>query len=104
MGESQPPRLPSVFMRPETEPECFSERSMQAAQKVAAANMLRPAAKASMRMAANLLGEWPPLHSRTADPDMPSHTAVFLPRRRPIRRTAKSENQPPAGENTAIAR
>src|SRR5581483_189299 len=103
MGESQPPRLPNVFIKPESEPVNCSVTSMHVAQKVVAANMLRPAPKASNEIASRLVDAAAPNQSRMADPIMPMHTASRLPARLPTRRTARSENQPPKGAKIAMA-
>src|SRR5205807_9634362 len=100
MGESHPPRLPNVFIRPESEAVYSWVRSMQVAQKVVAANMLKPAPSDSRMMAAILLGALLPSHSRMPDENMPIHAPILLPCLRPSQRTAKSENHPPSGASS----
>src|SRR4030081_1317995 len=101
MGESHPPRLPKVFIRPESDPVNSSVKSMHEAQKVLAANMLNPAPRASIRMAAPLLETWLPDHNRIPEVNIPIQTASLLPILLPKGRTARLENQPPTGASAA---
>src|SRR5215469_15464678 len=45
-SETTPPRVPKVFINPESDPENVGARSMQTAHAVAVANRLKPAATA----------------------------------------------------------
>src|SRR5258708_1538647 len=54
--EIAPPSLPTVFIRAESEAENPGARAMQAAQKLAAANMVKPAASAIIARAIGDLG------------------------------------------------
>src|SRR5229473_435240 len=98
MGESHPPKFPNMFISPATEPEYSPPRSIHAAQNVTEANMLNPAAAARSRIAVILFDAWAPSQSKTAEQNMPTHTATLCPRDCPNLRTAKSAKSPPRGD------
>ena len=99
-----PPTLPKVFISAESVAEWSGTRSMQAAQKFAAANIRNPAASAIMGSATEVFAVWLPEKSRAADSPIPSHTALWRPRRLPKFREMRSENSPPKGEIKVMAR
>src|SRR5580704_13455925 len=102
--DATPPRLPKVFIKAESEAEKSGARSMQAAQKLAAANILNPAASAIIGRATAVTLRWLPNSKRIVETPMPSHTATRRPRRRVEPRAIRSENQPPTGASTAMER
>jgi hypothetical protein len=104
VDEITPPRLPTVFIRAESEAEYPGARSMQAAQKFAAANMVKPAANAIIGKATTVRLRWLPVYNSSAATPMPTHTAASRPFLRSEKRATRSENHPPTGDNTAIAR
>src|SRR5258708_31158549 len=59
--ETTPPRLPIVFISAESEAEYRGAKSIQEAQKFAAANILNPAASAIMGSATTVTVRWLPL-------------------------------------------
>src|ERR1017187_3010086 len=96
--------LPTVFISADNDAEKSGAKSMHAAQKFVAANILNPAASAIAGKAIAVIVKWLPLNSNTAASPIPTHTAVILPVLRLVRRATTSENHPPTGASTAIAR
>src|SRR5579864_7866771 len=93
-----------VFIRAERDAEYDGARSMHAAQKLAAANILNPAASAIVGSATAVTFKWLPASNRIVETPMPSHTATSRPCRRVEWRATRSENQPPTGASTAMER
>src|SRR5580700_3654452 len=102
--ETTPPILPTVFIRAESDAEYPGARSMHDAQKFAAANMVKPAAMAIIGRAITVRLRWLPVCNNKAATPMPIQTAARRPLRRSETRATRSENHPPTGDNTAIAR
>src|SRR5579863_584926 len=96
--------LPTVFISADKEAEYPGARSIQDAQKFAAPNMVKPAANAIIGSATTVRVRWLPVYNNKAATPMPVHTATILPVRRSETRATRSENHPPTGDNTAIAR
>src|SRR6516225_3397768 len=77
---------------------------MQVAHHVTLAKRLNPAAAPTRIIAVGVLAVWQPTHIKRAEHAIPTHTAACRPRRRPKALTAKSENHPPTGDSTKMAR
>ena len=104
MEERTPPMLPTVFISADKEAEYPGAKSIQDAQKLAAPNMVKPAARAIIGSATTVSVRWLPVYNNKPAIPMPVHTATRRPVRRSETRATRSENHPPTGDNTAIAR
>src|SRR3979409_2809286 len=95
-GESQPPRLPKVFMNPDTEPEKRTVISLQAAHSIAEAAKLNPAASDNCKSDHVLLAVWLPDHNNPAERPIASHAVARLHRLLPRATTPRPPRQPHA--------
>ena len=98
IGENHPPKLPNVFIIPESEPVNSGVRSMHVAQNVLAANIFIPPPTANAITAAVLLTVFLPTQSNIAEEHIPPLTAALRPHRFPeTSRREIGERDPPNG-------
>lgn len=76
VDEMAPPIALIVFIAAESDAEYPGARSIHAAQKFAAANMLKPAANAIIGSATTVSDRWLPTYKRTAETPIPNQTAL----------------------------